>query len=189
MKLSFFEVDKSYIRFLKRYENKIPNISYDAHDKFMLGVLFEISGMKYYAPISSFKKQQRTNFLIKDAGEGNKVLGSIRLSFMFPVPDGVVWKKDFSKESASYRFLLMKENSFCNAHADEIIDKAQYIYKTVQENSDKIIVQNSCNFPLLEKKMQEYIKEKKKDKVQENLDALFGVQTVRMPEEDDEFCP
>lgn len=125
-KLKFYEVDKTYVAYLKRFDSKIPNISYDKHDKFICGVLLNINEMNYYAPISSFNRQQRTNILIKN--RKGEVTSSIRLSFMFPVPDDQVKVLDFSKEEGFYKYLLMEENAFCNRHADEIRSKAEYIY-------------------------------------------------------------
>lgn len=157
--LKFYEVDKDYIRYLKGYEGKIPNIAYDHHDKFICGILFTINGMNYYAPISSFTKRQRTNVLIKN-GKG-KVTSSIRLSFMFPVPPDKVAVKDFAKEAPAYRRLLMEEAKYCNRHMAEIIDKAQYIYEAVTEKHNQMMCENCCDFKTLEKAYAIFIRKEK----------------------------
>ena len=64
--LNFYCVDQGYVDELKRIDPKIPNAQYEVHNKFMCGVLFEIDGLEYFAPISSFKKTQKTNFFIKN---------------------------------------------------------------------------------------------------------------------------
>ena len=117
--LKFYDVDKDYVAFLKEHESKVPNISYTAHDKFICGVVLEIDGRKYYAPISSFSKPQRTNILLKNSV--GRVTSSIRLSFMFPVPDDKIAPKDFSLEESPYRRLLMDEYKYCNDHEAKIV--------------------------------------------------------------------
>lgn len=154
-KFKFYDVDKNYINYLKTYDSKVPNISYSNNDKFVCGVLFTINDLNYFAPISSFNKQQRSNILIKNSR--NEVTSSIRFSFMFPVPDNLVKMKDFSKEDYKYKRLLMDELKFCNKNYDKIVSKAKYIYNTVINNSDENMRENCCNFKLLEFKCKEYI--------------------------------
>lgn len=153
----FYEVDKEYVKFLQRHEGKIPNISYDTNDKFVCGVLFDINGMKYFAPISSFTKQQKTNVLIKSAS--GKIISSVRLSFMFPIPEQLVRVKDFSKEEYRYKRLLMEELDFCNKNSHKIVKKALYIYQTVKDGSDALLKKNCCDFDRLESVYTQYLQQ------------------------------
>lgn len=154
--IKFYEVDKKYIDYLKKTDRKVPNISYNKHDKFMCGVVLNIEGRKYYAPVSSFAKRQRTNVLIKN--NAGKVTSSIRFSFMFPVPDDKITEKDFSQESdITYRRLMMEEYKYCNQHEDEILDKAQYIYKSVTQDKNPLMIKNCCNFTKLEAAYDRYV--------------------------------
>lgn len=153
-KLAFYDVDIDYINYLKRYEPKIPNILYSGNDKFVCGVVLRFDDINYFAPVSSFKKQQKTNILIKDAK--GKILSSIRFSFMFPVPAGQLKMKDFSKEEEKYRFLLQSELKFCNKNIELIRHKAMYVYKRRVSGHDEMININCCDFKLLEKKCREY---------------------------------
>ena len=95
-KLNFYNVNNQYIDYLKKFESKIPNINYENHKKFCCGILFEINGMKYIAPVSSFKKAQKTNFVIKNTNRQD--ISSIRFSFMFPIYDELISIKNFSNE-------------------------------------------------------------------------------------------
>ena len=151
----FYDVDKEYIGYLKQFEQKIPNISYDKHDKFVCGIVLTVNGFNYFAPVSSFNKSQKTNFLINDK-IGNDV-ASIRFSFMFPVPNELLKIKEFHKEEEKYRNLLQYEYKYCNKHIDEIYKKAQYVYKRVKIK-DSFYSKICCNFELLEiNRMPEYI--------------------------------
>ena len=156
-KFKFYEVDKDYVAFLKTKDDKIPDISYTTNDKFICGVLFEINDMKYYAPVSSFNKAQKSNILIKSSK--GRITSSIRFSFMFPVPDEMLQVKDFSKEKDHYKRLLLEELTYCNKNAEKIINKAKYIYRVVTEEKNELMQTNCCNFKSLEKACIEYCKD------------------------------
>lgn len=157
-KLQFYEVNKDYITFLKQYDPKIPDIEYAGnHNKFICGVLFEINGRSYFAPISSFTKQQKTNFLIKN--RRGRITSSIRFSFMFPAPASQVWVKDFSKEEPTYRRLLQEEYAFCNKNKEKIINLATYIYHAAISGSDPIIQKNCCKYIEVEKAHDLFLKQ------------------------------
>lgn len=152
-KLRFYEVSPKYIEYLKQFDYKIPNIVYEDREKFLAGVLFTINGLSYFAPVSSFNKQQKTNFLIN---AGNYPVGSIRLSFMFPVPDAAVRLKDFSNEKPDYQKLVQLEYRYCNKNRYAIRSKAKDIYQL--QKHDSFYQKHCCNFPLLEKKCREWEK-------------------------------
>ena len=92
--LDFYEVNAEYITYLMSFDAKVPYVDYTAeggHDKFLCGVVLFVNGHDYFAPISSFNIQQRTNMIIKN--EQSKAVSSIRFSFMIPVPpDAIVVK-------------------------------------------------------------------------------------------------
>lgn len=58
----------------------------------MCGIVLEVNGVKYYAPISHKTEKQQTNLQIYDKG---KVISTIRFSFMIPAFDEVLKFKDF----------------------------------------------------------------------------------------------
>ncbi|WP_304841984.1 type III toxin-antitoxin system ToxN/AbiQ family toxin [Dubosiella newyorkensis] len=82
-KLGFYDVNIDYIDYLKQFDPKVPNIIYDSHQKFLCGVVFKINGLKYYVPVSSFNREMQSNYVIQ---VGGIPVGSLRFSFMFPVP-------------------------------------------------------------------------------------------------------
>lgn len=150
-KLKFYEIKETYINYLKIYDEKIPNIKYNTNDKFLCGILFKITDNNYYAPISSFKQKQRTNFIIRDID--NKALSSIRFSFMLPVPDDLLNKviriKDFNKENSKNKIFLNKELRFLNKNFNNVISKAKEIYNKVN-NNQKPFINVCCNYKILE---------------------------------------
>jgi len=121
--LKFYDVEQQYIRYLQQWDTRIPHLSGTRNEKFACGIVLEINGHQYFAPISSFREQQRSNIVIQN-NEGHAV-GSVRFRFMFPI---TVWQakvKDFAKEDAKYRELLREELAFCNKHRERIRKKAK----------------------------------------------------------------
>ena len=153
-RLMFYDVSKQYIDYLKLFEPKIPNIKYSTNNKFVCGIVLSVNDFNYFAPISSFEKQQKTNILIKNSK--GETMSSIRFSFMFPIPKIEIKIKDFLKEEYKYRRLLLEEWQYCNSIKDKIISKANYIYKRYNSGYDKMLLKNCCNFKLLEEKCLEY---------------------------------
>ncbi|MCL2399400.1 MAG: type III toxin-antitoxin system ToxN/AbiQ family toxin [Defluviitaleaceae bacterium] len=92
--LDFYEASVGYIAYLYKFDSKVPLVGYSKtskHDKFMCGIVLSVNGHDYFAPISSFVVQQRTNIVIKN--EKDKPISSIWFSFMTPVLSGVVTVK------------------------------------------------------------------------------------------------
>jgi protein AbiQ len=151
--LKFYEIDPVYISYLSKVDKKVPQVDYSAtstHDKFLCGIVLTVGDHNYFAPISSFKTPQRTNLIIKS--ERRSALSSIRFSFMIPVPHGVATLKDVASEpSPDYRRLLDWELQFCNKNARAIFSLARFVYDTVINRKDPIMVKNCCDFKALEK--------------------------------------
>lgn len=85
--LRFYDIDEDYVKYLQTIDSQIPNIHYGTNNKFVCGVVFEINGVKFYAPVSHMNKKQKTNMIIYDNG---KPISSIRFSFMMPAYDEVL---------------------------------------------------------------------------------------------------
>jgi len=152
-KLKFYEISGTYIDYLKQFESKLPIINYDNHDKFVCGVVLNIKNINYYAPVSSFNKQQKTNFLILN--EQSRAISSIRFSFMFPAPINVLKVKDFNKEPYTYKRLLLAELAYCNKNIEKILSKAKQVHKIGMTINHPLAI-NCCNFKILEEKYIEW---------------------------------
>lgn len=155
--LKFYDIDVPYADYLRRFDNRIPNITYGTNNKFVCGIVLMIGGYEYFAPISSNKTKQQTNMLILD--ETGNTLASIKFCFMFPAPTSVTSVKDFKAIRASdpaYADLLAKEYGFCKKHEQDIRDKAAKIYK-IGCNPNHKLHNNCCDFNLLESKQDEWV--------------------------------
>ena len=65
----------------QKIDRQIPNIHYSKNNKFVCGVVLNIGGIEYYAPISHTTKKYQTSLLIYDK---ETPISSIRFSFMLP---------------------------------------------------------------------------------------------------------
>ncbi|MFI3215127.1 MAG: type III toxin-antitoxin system ToxN/AbiQ family toxin [Eubacteriales bacterium] len=151
-------------RFLQEYEievrgfSKVPNIRYEDRNKFVFGAVLNINGILYYVALSSFKKKQEANILIKVEGDAQAVKGSLRFNYMIPVPSECLEHlviKDIEDEK--YKMLLNKEYRFCIENEERIKKKANKIYNMVITNRKPLLTENSCAFKVLEKACREYI--------------------------------
>lgn len=167
--MDFYRIDEKYIAFIQNYEKKhrgftkVPNIHYSDRNKFSFGAVLKVKGMNYYVSVSSFDIQQEANILIRVPGDKKEVKGSLRFNYMIPVPDDCLSRliiKDI--EDVQYRMLLNKEYRFCKDNESEILEKANTIYDMVVQNKKQKLTENSCDFKILEKAYEEYVRENRK---------------------------
>lgn len=163
MNLFFYNVDEGYVNYLKEAEKsrrgftRVPDIEYQNEKKMICGVVLEINGFKYYVPISSYKKKQDNNLLIVLEDDAyNKVKGSLRFNYMFPVTDELINKRDFSKEQPERAEFLRRQWVYCNTIEPEIKKMALETYNAVIEGNDKGLLKASCDFKNLEEAAVKY---------------------------------
>ena len=116
MDLFFYDVDADYVKYLKTTETakrgftRVPDVEYKNERKMVCGVVLEMNGYKYYVPVSSYKKKQPNNLLIRlEDDTFNQVKGSLHFNYMFPVDDYYISKRDFNKETPP---IAVENNSF-----------------------------------------------------------------------------
>lgn len=156
--ISFFDIDLAYADHLRTFESKVPYFDYQGKQKFFCGIVLNVIGKEYYAPVSHNTKPYPTSFLIFHPKTGQP-LGSIRMNYMFPVPAGTVRKKDFAAiraQDPKYCDLLVNELQYCRDHEAEILALAAKIYRRGNNPKD-YWHQHCCNFSLLEQKSAEYV--------------------------------
>ena len=159
MKLNFYDVDKEYTDYLRKFDDKIPYIEYKGRNKFLCGVVLTVNNINYYVPVSSNVHKYLSSFIIYDEkSNGTKrPTSSLRFSFMFPCPIEVLTLKDIKSEiDKKYKILSQKEYEYCNKHIDKIKKQALKIYKLAQNQMFREKY-NFCDFQLLEKQYKEYV--------------------------------
>lgn len=158
--LQFYEVDPDYIDYLNEdggsqmMHNKQTN---QRHSRKYIGIVLEIDGLKYVAPLSSFKPKHAR---MKPALDMFKIqqFGVININNMIPVCDEVIHKVIFKNlKDRKYADLLMEEYRIISKHQDLIRSKAERVYAHKLENGDETSLGRRCpDFKQLEKLCEEY---------------------------------
>lgn len=157
--IDFYDISEDYIKFLKKYDERVPNVNYLSNNKFVCGIVLNIKGIEYYAPVSHTTEKFRTSLIIKD--KKDRPISSIRFSFMFPALDSVLTVKDFAAVRSidpQYASLLDKEYEYCVNHYTAITQRALSTYK-IGCNPKHQLNYTCCNFKLLESIYKQYNQE------------------------------
>lgn len=151
------KVDSKYIKYLYSFDKKVM---YNKGQKRpYLGVLFEVRGHKYYAPLThpkeKFKHMRNSEDFMRIKGG---TLGAINFNNMIPVVDDAVSVIDVSQvEDIKYKMLLINQLRFFDDNDIDIINRATKLYKAYKSKKlRKAVFNRCCNFYVLEKKSKEY---------------------------------
>lgn len=153
--MRIYVVKEDYINYLKKFDVNIRDNKNESRP--YIGILLEINGMYYIAPLASPKEKHKTmknniDFIKLENGD----LGVINLNNMIPVHKENIVEFNFEKRhNNKYSILLKKQLRFINRHEREIKYKADKLYKKVI--SGKSFIAKRCvNFRVIEKKALEY---------------------------------
>lgn len=154
-KLLFYEVEEKYIDYLSQFsEHLFHNAkTTQKYSRKYIGILFEINGMKYFAPLSSFKPKHKK---LSEAVDFIKIgdMAVINLNNMFPVPEKCYkLKNPDAEKNQQYRTLLNNEIRIIRKKNDQLINNAKSVYNHKLTNDGKSKLSKRCNdFKLLEEK-------------------------------------
>ena len=169
-KLKWYVVDKEYINYLKKFDNKVENINYSDRFKPYIGIIITINEMNYYVPISSVKeKHYRMNEDIDfiKINEDERIFGVLNLNNMIPIDNCSIknlkyreieeyrkFKND--KEKNLYISLLNMELKLINDKIEKIKSNALELYnEKINKPNSKVSIR-CCDFKLLEEKCKNY---------------------------------
>ena len=164
-KLKFYDVELVYIEYLKRFEDKISDISSEnlKNRRKFIGILIEIENINYVAPLTS-PKEKHTK--LKDTLDFLKIkegeYGAINFNNMFPVPNEMI--KEFKiqdEQDMKYKSLLEKQLSWCNEeiNKNKILKVSKKLYKLyIGEKLPEHVKNRCCDFKILEEKSLNYLK-------------------------------
>ena len=159
--IKLYEVNADYIDYLSAYaphlfQNKKPGQN---NERKYIGIVFQINGLDYFAPLSSFKQKHHR---MKEAVDFIKVkdYAVINLNNMFPVPLTERKYVDIrSEKDPHYRALLLAEYRFIKSIQEKIRKNAQNVYKIkIKEGTSSALAKRCNDFLVLEKACKEYIK-------------------------------
>ena len=169
-KLNWYIIDREYVEYLKKCDNRVQNIDYGKSSKPYLGIVLNINNFDYYVPISSAKQKHYTmseNTDFVKITDGRRILSAINLNNMIPILDKDVNLLKYSDISNYYNFenesdklkyisLLRREMLIINNRKEDIVNRANNLYKTKYEMPKSKMARRCCEFELLEEKCIEY---------------------------------
>lgn len=158
--MRLYTVKDVYINFLRKYDTKVAENK--NHRRPYVGVLIEVNGIKYYAPLTSPKEKHKSMKNSKDFRRINKgIYGAINFNNMIPVRDDAINLIDFNSiEDIQYRRLLQNQYKFILLDKVEILKTAEELRKLIFTSDDNLasyeidIKKRCCNLPLLESVVQ-----------------------------------
>jgi protein AbiQ len=150
-------------------ENNDPCVPFAGGSKSrrpFVGILIEIQGRKYYAPLSSPKSKHlrmknQIDFLKIDRGS----LGVINFNNMIPIHTNSLMKIQLqillsdTQAEKNYKNLLTNQLSWCNSNRLTIFKRAKKLYiHIMQGNASPELLKRCCNFTKNEEQYNIYCK-------------------------------
>lgn len=150
--LKIYEVNPNYVKYLSSFQEHIFVSNGEKSSRKYIGIILEVNGYKYFAPLSSFKPKhakmtEGVDFIkIKD-------YAVININNMIPVPEGQYRLVDINgTQDPSYKFLLQAENREINRQKNRVLKNADIVYKHKLRNGDATSLSKRTNdFKILEK--------------------------------------
>ena len=156
-RLKIYEVKSEYIQYLGNYQKHLFLHTNEKDKRKYIGIVFQINGMNYFAPLSSYKTK---HVKMKESVDFIKIkdYAVINLNNMIPVPNSQIVEIDINKEKdLSYRYLLQAESREINRQKNRIRKNAEIVYSHKIHNGDSTALAKRTNdFKLLEKLCREY---------------------------------
>ena len=128
-------VDSKYIKYLYHFDKHV--MFNKGQKRPYIGVLFEIKGHKFYAPLTHPKEKYKTmkndvDFMRIQGGS----LGAINFNNMIPVHNSAIIPIIVSNvKDNKYRMLLINQLKFFDDHETEILNKGVKLYKSYKNGT------------------------------------------------------
>lgn len=161
----FYTVDTRYCDYLRKFDLKVPYAMNEKSNRPFIGIVFEINGFQYFAPLTSpkikhLRMKNQIDFMKIKEGKW----GAINLNNMIPVPPDYLNKIEMrifendTKSEKDYKNLLSNQLSWCNSHKNMILSRARKLYYTIsQGKARKDLANRCCDFILDEKLYKKFI--------------------------------
>ena len=153
-RIRIYEVKKEYIKYLNQYQ---PHLFYDEGTRKYIGILLEIKGFNYFAPLSSYKQKHKK---MKESVDFIKIkdYAVININNMIPVPEEQYMLVDVNgTKDPHYRFLLQAESREINRQKNRICKNAEIVYNHKLRNGNNTpLAKRTNDFTLLEEKCKHY---------------------------------
>lgn len=159
--MKLYTVTDAYIAYLKGIDSKVLN-NYGGIRPYV-GIIIEIGGHKYLAPLTSYKaKQEKLNnnlptiFKVHEKGDPSNKLGLIQLNNMIPVLESEIILIDLPAQEEKYKKLLEFQIAYIKSEQDTLKKRAEKLYELVSIKNHAHYSALSCDFNLLEAKYRKF---------------------------------
>lgn len=161
MDIELYNIDNKYINYLSPHAPHLfhNKKSGQQNERKYIGIILQVNGLDYFAPLSSFKPKHNKMSEMMDFIKV-KNYAVINLNNMFPVPKSECTFVDIQAETdLQYKSLLRAEYRYIKSIQDKIKKNAATIYNHKISNGNSTGLAKRCNdFLLLEKLCEEYKK-------------------------------
>lgn len=160
--MELYKVDIEYYNYLHYYEPKIPYLEEKKENRPFVGVILNVNEKNFFAPLTSPKKK---HLIMKDMQDFLKIdggnLGGINLNNMMPIPKCYLEKIDVETlKDEKYKVMLIKQIRWINQNRLRIHNRARNLYYLILNgHTTEQLKKRCCNFKLLERKCDEFMKE------------------------------
>ncbi len=160
--MKFYHIKDNYIMFLHQYD---PVVADNKREKRpYIGILLDIDGIRYYAPLTSPKPKHLSMKNGKDFRKiGQGQYGAINFNNMIPVPDSALIPFDFQSEpDRHYKRLLQNQYNAIKSDEKAILQTAQRLRALLISDNDSLspydrqVKARCCNLSLLETVYRQY---------------------------------
>jgi len=166
IELQFYHVDTDYIKYLDPFQPHMWTNEEKGRKRPYIGLVLEIEGFKYYAPMSSPKPKHETipeGLDLKKIVYKDELTGVININNIIPVKDTEIQLVDMDQlliDDPKYCDLLDNQILVIRKRQEEITRDANLLYKIKAQNRKGHfgLKKRSYDFKLLEKKCEEYYK-------------------------------
>lgn len=149
--MHFYSVNDDYINYLHKADNKVI---FNKNRPFV-GPLFEIDGLKWFAPLSSVQYKSYVDptyvwlYMIHEDSDPAQQIAKLNFRSLIPVLDCEKSDFDFHQRDQNYYNLLNKEHLFLKGHSDRVCKKALTYHRLIVGKRSNALLEKSCNFNLL----------------------------------------
>lgn len=162
--MELYRANIEYCNYLHYYEPKIPYIENEKENRPFIGVVLNVNGKNFFAPLTSPKKK---HIIMKDMQDFLKIdsgkLGGINLNNMIPIPKRYLEKIDINElKDKKYSYMLKNQIEWINKNTLRIQNRARNLYYLIlYGHTSKELLNRCCDFVLLEKKCDDFMVEHK----------------------------
>lgn len=163
-RLHLYTLDVKYVRDLANADNRVMSVSPQQHkeNRPFVGIIIIMEQHNYCIPMTSPKpkhsKMKNDLDFSKILDSNNCLIGALNFNNMIPVSDDVIQKLDIRPSSSdtpkerAYKELLNNQLDWCNDNIDNIIKKANKLYRLITQSPEKSfnLTRRCCDFKKLE---------------------------------------